>query len=168
MTQYKRIQTHREGVIRAPAKTVWRQLLHWGGIMTWWPEHEPPAPLRKALLSPGLTEQDLPRTRDCYFDPGLLPPGMDPDLLPEILQETLLHVDDEARFIYYNIEGVGPFGLRNYLATTEVDELGENETRIICRSRFDAPSDAPVELLKAFIESIHSEGVIRGFRSTLE
>ncbi len=93
---------------------------------------------------------------------------MDPDLLPEILQETLLHVDDEARFIYYNIEGVGPFGLRNYLATTEVDELGENETRIICRSRFDAPSDAPVELLKAFIESIHSEGVIRGFRSTLE
>lgn len=168
MTQYKRIQTQQEGVIQAPAEKVWQQLVHWGGIMTWWPEDDPPAPLYKAPLSPGLSEQHLPRTRDCYFDLSQLPPGMDPSILPNMVQETLLHVDDETRFMYYNMEGIGPFGLRSYLATTEVNELGENESHLICKSRFDAPSDAPIEMLKGFIESIHSRGIIRGFKSTLE
>jgi hypothetical protein len=104
----------------------------------------------------------LPCTRNCIFDVAKLPPGM---VIPEVVPETLLHVDHEARFLYYNMEGEGPFGLRNYLATTEVDDLGPGRCRVTCSGRFDLPEGAPADLVKGAIESVY-DSIIHDIAAT--
>src|SRR3546814_17258005 len=81
---------------------------------------------------------------------------------PPTFEETLFHVDADARRIYYNVEGVAAGGMRNYLATTIVDEVGPNRARITCQSSFDVPEDAEVEPVKAFLEAVYNLSVIRG------
>jgi hypothetical protein len=45
--------------------------------------------------------------------------------------------------------------MRNYLAMTAVDDLGEGRTRVTCRDRFDLPAGAPEDMVKAFIENVN-------------
>ena len=54
------------------------------------------------------------------------------------------------------MEGEGPFGLRNYLATTEVDELGTHRCRVTCSGRFDLPEGAPVDLVRGVIKGVYT------------
>ncbi len=150
--KYNRVRTLVSGEVPVGAADYWAVLLDWQGILKWMPAQDGPVPLIRVELEPGHTPDKLPCTRNCIFDVSGLPPGV---VIPALVQETLLHVDPVARFIYYNMEGEGPFGLRNYLATTEVDELGPNLSRITCSGRFDLPAGVPIDTVKSVIEGVY-------------
>ena len=152
MTRYTRVRVNVSDEVPVSASAYWDILLDWPGILKWMRSEGRPVPLVRVDLKPGHIVGKLPCTRNCIFDVSGLPPGV---VIPECVPETLLHVDPVARFIYYNMEGEGPFGLRNYLATTEVDELGPEHSRVTCSGRFDVPEGAPVELVKGVIESVY-------------
>src|SRR3546814_20842775 len=80
-----------------------------------------------------------------------------------MVPETLLYFDEEALFIYYNMEGTKrlPFGLRNYLATTTIDVLSPTRSRVTCSGRFDLPADVPRDTVKDFLENVYG-GIIYG------
>jgi hypothetical protein len=150
---YARVRPSASDVVDAAASDYWEILTDWPAILSWMRiEDGQPVPLVKVELEPGHAVGELPCTRNCYFDTSALPPGV---AIPECVPETLLHCDPVARLIYYNMEGEGPFGLRNYLATTEVDELGPDSTRVTCSGRFDLPEDAPADLVKGVIEGVY-------------
>ncbi len=152
MSRYNRVRAQLSDEVAVGAEDYWKLLLDWPAILDWMRVEGRPVPLVKVELKAGHHVGTLPCTRNCIFDVSKLPPGI---VIPEVVPETLLHVDPEARFIYYNMEGEGPFGLRNYLATTEVDELGPDRCRVTCSGRFDLPQGAPAELVKAAIESVY-------------
>jgi Polyketide cyclase / dehydrase and lipid transport len=152
MANYQRVRAHRSDEVPVAASAVWDILLDWPGILKWMRQEGRPVPLVKVELKAGHAVGRLPCTRLCHFDVSALPPGI---VIPACIPETLLHVDPLARFIYYNMEGEGPFGMRNYLATTEIDELGAERSRVTCSGRFDVPAGAPVDLVKGVIESVY-------------
>lgn len=163
MSQFNRVRVQLSDEVPVSAQSFWDMLLDWPGILRWMREEGRPVPLARVELKPGHVLGRTPCTRDCYFDIDQLPPGM---AIPELVQETLLHADPVARFIYYNMEGEGPFGLRNYLATTEIDELGPERCRVTCSGRFDLPDGVPVDMIKAFIESIY-DSIIHDIAATV-
>lgn len=152
MTGYQRVRARLSAEVDAAATDYWDLLLDWPAILTWMRVEGRPVPLVRVELEPGDEIGRLPCTRNCWFDTSRLPPGV---VIPECVPETLLHADAVARFIYYNMEGEGPFGLRNYLATTEVDELGPDRIRVTCAGRFDLPEGAPANLVRQVIESVY-------------
>lgn len=149
---YQRVRTYASDEVEAGADDYWRMLTDWPTVADWMRVEGRPVPLIASPLKEGHELGRLPCTRLATFDVAALPPGVD---IPEIAEETLLHADPVARFLYYNIEGIGPFGMRNYLAITEVDELGPNRIRVTCSGRFDLPPEAPAELVKTVIESVY-------------
>ncbi len=150
--RYNRIRVGLADEVDAPADAIWDLLLDWPAILDWMRVEGRPVPLVDVELQKGHEVGVLPCSRLCKFDVSMLPPGV---VIPEVVPETLLHVDPVTRFIYYNMEGEGPFGLRNYLATTEVDDLGEGRSRVACSGRFDLPEEAPADQVKAVIESVY-------------
>jgi hypothetical protein len=168
MNGYVRVRTFRQKEIPVAARAYWEMLLDWPGIQKWMPKENPPVHLIKVELAQGSSLGKLPCTRNCFLDRSALPPGVPAEAIPECVPETLLYVDESAGFIYYNMEGMGPFGLRNYLATTEVDDLGPNRTRVTCFGRFDVPSGAPAEMIKGYIEGVYEYGIINGISATLQ
>jgi hypothetical protein len=156
MTGYQRVRAGLSSEVDAAAADYWDLLLDWPAILSWMRVEGRPVPLVRVELAPGHEVGRLPCTRNCWFDTAQLPPGV---AIPECVPETLLHVDPVARFIYYNMEGEGPFGLRNYLATTEVDELGPDLSRVTCAGRFDLPEGAPADLVRQVIESVYDSVV---------
>ena len=140
---YHRVTIFNKTIIEGSADVAWRHLTDWGRSKA-----KPPASDSKSAI--GITaitleggENDLPRTRVLHFADR-----------PE-LRETLLSQDDEARLLIYNIEGIGPHGLRNYLATTEIDALAGNQFLINITARFDVPPDGDVLAAKTFIDTAH-------------
>ena len=151
---YQRVRACVSDEVPVPAQAFWDILLDWPGILKWMPRQDGPVPLIRVELTQGHEVGKLPCTRNCIFDVSRLPPGVS---IPECVPETLLHVDPVARLINYNMEGEGPFGLRNYLATTEVDELGPMRTRVTCTGRFDLPEGVPADMVKtSVIESVYA------------
>ena len=150
--KYVRVRTLVSNEVSVSAEAYWKVLLDWQGILKWMPKQDGPVPLVKVELEPGHRPDKMPCTRNCIFDVSGLPPGV---AIPAVVQETLLHVDHVTRFIYYNMEGEGPFAMRNYLATTEVDDLGPNRARITCSGRFDLPEGVLVDTVKAVIEGVY-------------
>jgi hypothetical protein len=153
MMKFNRVHTGYSKEVVVAAADYWDVLLDWPGILKWMPTKDAPVPLVRVELEPGHVAGRLPCTRNCYFDLSGLPPGVD---IPQCVPETLLHADPVARMIYYNMEGQGPFGMRNYLATTEVDEIGPLLTRVTCSGRFDLPEGAPVDAVRAIIEGVYT------------
>ncbi len=152
MSRYSRVRPQVSDEVAVDASDYWKLLLDWPSILDWMRVEGRPVPLVKVELAPGHAVGKLPCTRNCIFDVSQLPPGI---VIPAVVPETLLYVDHEAKFIYYNMEGDGPFGLRNYLATTEVDESGPGRCRVTCSGRFDLPTGAPADLVKGAIESVY-------------
>lgn len=152
MARYNRVRAQLSDEVGVSASAFWDVLLDWPAILDWMREEGRPVPLSRVTLKPGHKLGEVPCTRDCWFETEKLPPGI---AIPNLVQETLLHADPVARVIYYNMEGVGPFGMRNYLATTEVDEIGPGRCRVTCSGRMDVPDGAPVDLIKGFIESVY-------------
>jgi hypothetical protein len=149
--RYRRINIVNRSLIDGPAQAAWDYLTDWARTRA------RPAPagapnaigLKSIQLEGGAT--DIPRTRVLTFE-----------TLPTI-RETLLRQDDETMHIQYNIEGIGPYGIRNYLATTEIDALGDTLCQATITARFDlADSDDPVAA-KAFIDAAHN-GVFKGMK----
>lgn len=162
MTAFQRVNARVSDEVEVSAAAYWELLLDWPAILDWMRVEGRPVPLMKVELADGHQVGRLPCTRNCWFDVAELPPGV---VIPECVPETLLHVDPVARFIYYNMEGEGPFGLRNYLATTEVDELGPDRTRVTCTGRFDVPEGAPAAVVKDVIESVY-DSIIHDIAAT--
>jgi Polyketide cyclase / dehydrase and lipid transport len=160
---YKRVQTYASDVVEVAAEDYWQLLADWPAILDWMREERKPVPLIRVELEPGHEVGRVPCTRSCYFDTSQLPSGV---AVPECVPETLLHCDPTARFLYYNMEGDGPFGMRNYLAMTEVDDLGDGRTRVTCRGRFDLPVDALETMVKPFIEGIY-DSIIHDIAATV-
>lgn len=160
---FARVQAFASDEVAASAEDYWALLLDWPRILDWMREEGRPVPLTRVELAAGHEVGRLPCTRNCFFDTTLLPPGVE---VPACVPETLLHVDPIARFIYYNMEGEGPFGMRNYLAMTEVDDLGGGRSRVTCRGRFDLPEGAPEDLVRGFIESVY-DSIIHDIAATV-
>jgi hypothetical protein len=163
MSRYNRVHPQVSDVVPVAAEDYWQLLLDWPAILDWMRVEGRPVPLVKVELAPGHMVGKLPCTRNCIFDVSKLPPGI---VIPEVVPETLLHVDHEARFLYYNMEGLGPFGLRNYLATTTVDEVDAQSCRVTCSGRFDLPEAAPVDLVKGAIESVY-DSIVHDIAATV-
>jgi hypothetical protein len=161
--RYARVQTYASDEVPVNASEYWELLVDWPAILDWMREEGRPVPLVRVELEEGHEVGRLPCTRNCFFDTAALPPGV---AVPECVPETLLHVDEVARFLYYNMEGEGPFGMRNYLAMTEVDELDGDRSRVTCRGRFDLPEGAPEAMVKPFIESIY-DSIIHDIAATV-
>ena len=163
MNPYNRVHPYLSDEVDAPADAIWEMLLNWPAILDWMRVEGRPVPLIDVQLKAGHEVGKLPCTRNCIFDVTALPPGI---VIPEVVPETLLYVDSEAGFIYYNMEGLGPFGLRNYLATTEVDDLGKGRSRVTCSGRFDLPKAVPVDLVKGAIEAVY-DAIVHDIANTV-
>ena len=157
MPRFIRASAYKQGEAPVSADAFWKVLRDWPGVMSWAMEGNPnpPAPLTDTRLKAGHSVDRIPCTRICYFDTSS-------GAFPATLEETLLYVDEEARFIYYNIEGVGLGGMRNYLATTTIDELGPERCLVTCSSRYDVPEGGPVKEIKEGLEAIYERSVIQG------
>lgn len=154
MANFKRVSAFASDEVDASADEIWAVLRDWGGVMKWVATGpDAPIELTGCEIREGDSIDVLPCTRICYFAPET---GFPP------FPETLLHADPEARRIYYNVEGQVAGGMRNYNATTIVDEVGPNRARITCQSTFDIPPDADPAPVVAFLEGVYNKSVIRG------
>jgi len=118
--------------------------------------------LSKVELKAGHKVGQLPCTRLCYIDKSKLPPGVGPNDVPEYVAETLLAFDNTTRTCLYLLEGEGPLGMRNYIATTEVDEVKPGVARVTCTGRVDLPEGAPPEAIQGMLTETYKRGVIGG------
>jgi hypothetical protein len=160
MTSFVRATAFASAEVDVPAEAFWKVLRDWPGVMKWAIGEDPPAPLIGTALKPGHHVDVLPCTRVCSYDTSQ---GFQP-----FLEETLLHADPQARRIYYNIEGVMENGMRNYHATTFVDELGPTRARITCSSSFDVPDEQTAEAMRGFLDTVYRRWVIAGIATVAQ
>jgi hypothetical protein len=153
MGGFVRARVFNQGMVEAPADKVWGYLTDWAGSR----RQRPPGgggmgdlTLAKVTLEGG--QDDIPRTRAMEFGPF------------GVVRETLLRQDDAAMHIYYNIEGTGPHGIRNYLATTDIDAVAENRSQVTIMARFDVAASELVKA-KSLIDFAHNQGVIEAMRA---
>lgn len=153
--RYDRVRACKSVEVPVSAADFWDVLLNWGGVMDWVPklDENPPAPVIGCDLLSAHGSEKVPCTRRVH----LKSEGSD----PAYLDETLLHVDPETKRIYYNFGGVGVASMRNYHATTYVDELGPERCRVTCASQFDIPNEAKT-YMKNFVEEFYDRAIIQG------
>lgn len=154
MTGYQRAHITNQGLVEAPAKDVWAFLVDWAGTQRGG---------LKGNNSPGAgdlsfskveligEENEIPRTRVFHFEKL------------GTIRETLLYQNDEAMHLYYNIEGEGPLGIRNYLATTDIDATGDRMSQVTITARFDLSTGEDIARAKGLIDAAHN-GVIGAMR----
>jgi len=151
----QRVRVFNQALVQAPAAKVWEWLIDWAGTnRARRPDGMGELTLAKIELI-GVHGQ-VPRAREMQFGAfGLV-------------RETLLYQNDAAMHLYYNIEGTGPCGVENYLATTEVDAISEMVAQITINARFDLAPKADVVKAKSIIDFAHNEAVIGSIRRYLE
>ena len=162
MPRYTRLDVTRQGEVPVSADQYWQALLDWGAVLEWMPSESPPIPLAECGLVEGHAPGKLPCTRVLRVDMKRLPEGMDHNIVPELLYETVFHVDETARVLYYTLDGRMPFGMRNYVACTEVDELAFGRARVTNTGRVDIPEGTPMEPIRMLMEDTYDRGIIRG------
>jgi len=153
---FRRARIINQDIVRAPAEQVWDVLTDWHNthrLRT----NEPPGPFSVDRVELDGQPDRTPRTRVFHFK----------DERMGIVRETLLRQDDEALHYYYNIEGIGPAGVRNYLATTDVDPISDSECQVTITARFDLADDMEMLRAKNIINAAHL-GVIKGLQFNLE
>ena len=153
---FRRARIINQDIVRAPAEQVWDVLTDWHNthrLRT----NEPPGPFSVDRVELDGQPDRTPRTRVFHFK----------DERMGIVRETLLRQDDEALHYYYNIEGIGPAGVRNYLATTDVDPISDSECQVTITARFDLAEDMEMLRAKNIINAAHL-GVIKGLQFNLE
>ena len=157
MTHFKRAKIINQDIVRAPAEQCWDVLTDWAGTHRLRTEESGSGPLSVDRVELEGQPDQLPRTRVFYWKDENMP----------VVRETLFHQDDEALHFYYNIVGVGPAGLRNYLATTDVDRISDTVCQVTITARFDLPADLDMGMAKSIINAAHL-GVIKGLQYNLE
>jgi hypothetical protein len=160
MTNFVRASAFTQGEVDVSADDFYAMLRDWPAVMKWAAKENPPAPLVDTTLKAGHNVAVLPCTRVCHMDTST---GF-----PPTFEETLLHADPAARRIYYNVEGVAAGGMRNYLATTVVDEIGPNRARVTCASTFDVPDEESARNVKVFLEGVYDRSVIKGIAGAVK
>jgi hypothetical protein len=148
----QRVRVFNQGLVEVSADKAWAYLTDWAGTKR---QRRSTGMGELALAQIKLegSEDQIPRTRVMEF--GAF----------GIVRETLLRQDDAAMHIYYNIEGVGPHGIKNYLATTDIDALSETRCQVTITARFDLDSADDLIKAKALIDFAHNQAVIAGMRA---
>lgn len=146
----ERVHIFNQALILVSAENAWAYLCDWAGSNRQRVGGLGELTLAKIDLVGGMT--DIPRTRVMEFGAY------------GAVRETLLYQDDEAMHLYYNIEGVGPNGVRNYLATTDVDPVGPEACQVTITARFDLERGGDVAKAKALIDFAHNQGVFGSIR----
>ena len=153
MNDIVRARIFNQGFVDASAESVWAYLTDWAGERR---QRRPNTAMGDLALSKISLEggiADIPRTR--VMDFGAF----------GVVRETLLYQDDVAMHLYYNIEGTGPHGIRNYLATTDVDPVGDNLCQVTITARFDLAAGQELVKAKSLIDFAHNQAVIGGLRA---
>lgn len=155
MSRMQRVRIFNQNVVHAPAPKVWEWLTDWAGTLrTRRPANMGDLAVAKIEL---IGEHGrIPRAREMEF--GVF--GK--------VRETLLYQNDEAMHLYYNIEGTGPHGVKNYLATTDIDAISPVSSQVTITARFDLDPEADVVKAKAIIDFAHNHAVIGALRRYLE
>lgn len=155
MNGMQRVRIYNRGIIQAPAAAVWEWLTDWAGTRrTRRPSDLGDLTLAKIDL---IGEHgQIPRAREIQF--GAF----------GTVRETLLYQNDDAMHLYYNIEGTGPCGVKNYLATTEVDAVSPISSQVTITARFDLDAGVDVVKAKSIIDLAHNNAVIGALRRYLE
>ena len=162
MAKFTRVSVSRQAEVPVSAAEYWDALLDWGAVLEWMPKESPPMPLARCEVPPGQSVSKPPCSRVLYFDKSKLPPGVDPSVIPAQVEETLLYVDAEARFLYYNLTGQLPFNMCNYLAYTEVDEIGPDRALVRNTGRVDVPEGSSAEAISALLIDTYDRAIIKG------
>jgi hypothetical protein len=149
---FHRVRIFNQGVVEVSADRAWAYLTDWAGS-----KRQRRAggmgDLTLAQITLEGAEDAIPRTRIMQF--GAF----------GIVREKLLHQDDAAMHLYYNIEGTGPHGIRNYLATTDVDAMCEHRCQISITARFDLAESDDLVKAKGLIDFAHNQAVIGSMRA---
>jgi hypothetical protein len=164
MNAYQRVSAQRSLKVSASADAFFKQLMRWDEIVGW---PDPPVRLTRVDLAPGHRVGTLPCTRRCYIDHSQLPAGVPPGAVPQYVAETLLMFDFEARTCLYVLEGQGPGGMRNYFASTQVDEIDPGSCLVTCIGRCDLPAEESAEIIQGMLVSTYERGVIGGTASLI-
>ena len=154
---FNRARIFNQETVRAPAEQVWDVLTDWHRVERMRTEESSSGSFAVSKVELDGEEGQTPRTRVFYFN----------DERMGVVRETLFHQDDETMHFYYNIEGIGPAGVRNYLATTDVDPISESTCDVTITARFDLPDDLSMGTAKSVINAAHL-GVINGLKVNLE
>ncbi len=154
---FRRARIINQDTVKAPAEDVWDVLTDWHNVHRLRTGESASGPLGVEKVELEGRPDRTPRTRVFHFK----------DERMGIVRETLFHQDDETMHYYYNIEGIGPAGVRNYLATTDVDPIADNECQVTITARFDLAGDFDMLRAKNIINAAHL-GVINGLQFNLE
>ena len=151
---YKRARIINQAYVSGPAELAWDILTDWHRMERLRTEQSSESALAVDRIELEGREGEVPRTRVFYWKDKSLPR----------VKETLLYQDDDAMHFYYNIEDIGPAGIRNYLATTDVDRISDDLCQVTITARFDLDECADIVAAKNIINAAHN-GVIAGLDS---
>jgi hypothetical protein len=148
----QRVRVFNQGVVGVSAAKAWAYLTDWAGSKRQ-RRASGMGDLAVAQIILEGREDEIPRTRIMEF--GAF----------GAVRETLLHLDDTAMHLYYNIEGVGPYGIKNYLATTDIDALCPDRCQVTITARFDLAAADDLVKAKGLIDFAHNQAVIGAMRA---
>jgi hypothetical protein len=151
----------KSGEVPVSAEDYWAAVLDWGAVLEWMPKDSPPVPIKRCELEVGHRPGVFPCTRILHVDMAKLPLQAQA-AVPSALRETVRHADGVAKFLYYTLDSPAPFGLRNYVATTEVNDIGSNRAYVVNSGRGDLPIDVPPEPIVALFEDTYARAIIEG------
>lgn len=143
---YKRAKIFNQIFVSAPAEDAWDILTDWHRVERFRTVDSSSGSLAVERVELVGEEDSVPRTRVFHFKAEGMP----------VVGETLLHQDDETMHLYYNIEGIGPVGIRNYLAITDVDKISDDLCQVTTTARFDLPEDGDMIMAKNVINTAHN------------
>lgn len=161
MTEFTRHRSHRSMDVDVSADDFWKVLIDWTAVLSWMPQDFFRTPPTSANSKPGHVLGEFPFTRVVRLSATTDKPATS-------VEETLLYADDATKFILYTIEGMGVGGMRNYFATTEVDDLGPNTSRVTIDGRFDLPAGVSPDRILGYFHEVYERGVIGGITSLIK
>jgi hypothetical protein len=153
----QRVRVFNQGLVAAPAASAWEWLIDWAGTRR--ARNAAASTATGALAFSGIRliggEDEVPRTRVIDF--------------PQLgeVRETVRGQCSETMHLYYTIDGDGPLGIRNYLATTDIDAVGPASCLVTITARFDLAPGADIVKAKGLIDNAHNMVVIGGMRRAL-
>ena len=71
-----------------------------------------------------------------------------------------------ARRIYYTFNGI-PGGLCNYMATTFVEDAGEDNAVVFFSSTWDLPVDQSLDDMVAYLAAVYEHMIARGIEAAV-